>query len=96
MKTNRNGNHKYLKTSQELQMLSSVTINCQLTKIVINPGVSIVSIVINVANVPMIAKYNIKIYIYLPKTPEGWKQKRKPQISIYQDLQMMSGVLIVS
>ena len=38
MKTNRNGNHKYLKTSQELQMLSSVTINCQLTKIVINPG----------------------------------------------------------
>ena len=68
MKTNRNGNHKYLKTSQELQMLSSVTINCQLTKIVITPGVSIV---INVANVPMIAKYNIKIYIYLPKTPEG-------------------------
>ena len=25
-------------TSQELQMLSSVTINCQVTKIVINPG----------------------------------------------------------
>ena len=54
-----------------MRILSSVTINCQLTKIVINPGVSIVSIVINVANVPMIAKYNIKIYIYLPKTPEG-------------------------
>ena len=27
-----------MKTSQELRMLSSVTINCQLTKIVINPG----------------------------------------------------------
>ena len=26
------------KTSQELRMLSSVTINCQVTKIVINPG----------------------------------------------------------
>ena len=26
------------KTSQELRMLSSVTINCQATKIVINPG----------------------------------------------------------
>ena len=26
-----------LKTSQELQMLSSVTLNCQVTKIVINP-----------------------------------------------------------
>ena len=25
-------------TSQELRMLSSVTINCQVTKIVINPG----------------------------------------------------------
>ena len=28
----------FLKTSQELQMLSSVTINCQVTKIVMNPG----------------------------------------------------------
>ena len=28
----------YPKTLQELRMLSSVTINCQLTKIVINPG----------------------------------------------------------
>ena len=28
----------YWKTSQELRMLSSVTINCQVTKIVINPG----------------------------------------------------------
>ena len=28
----------YTKTSQELQMLSSVTINCQVAKIVINPG----------------------------------------------------------
>ena len=27
-----------VKTSQELRTLSSVTINCQLTKIVINPG----------------------------------------------------------
>ena len=27
-----------LKTSQELRMLSSVTINCHVTKIVINPG----------------------------------------------------------
>ena len=27
-----------LKTSQELQMLSSVTINCQVTKIVMNSG----------------------------------------------------------
>ena len=27
-----------LKTSQELRMLSSVTINCQVTKFVINPG----------------------------------------------------------
>ena len=26
------------KTSQELRILSSVTINCQVTKIVINPG----------------------------------------------------------
>ena len=26
------------KTSQELRMLSSVTIDCQVTKIVINPG----------------------------------------------------------
>ena len=26
------------KTSQELRMLSSVTINCQVTKIVMNPG----------------------------------------------------------
>ena len=28
----------YFKTSQELQMLSSVTINCQVTKIVMNSG----------------------------------------------------------
>ena len=28
----------FSKTSQELRMLSSVTINCQVTKIVINPG----------------------------------------------------------
>ena len=30
--------HVYIKTSQELRMLSSVTINCQVTKIVMNPG----------------------------------------------------------
>ena len=30
--------HVYKKTSQELQMLSSVTINCQITKIVMNSG----------------------------------------------------------
>ena len=29
---------KALKTSQELRMLSSVTINCQVTMIVMNPG----------------------------------------------------------
>ena len=28
----------YYETSQELRMLSSVTINCQVTKIVMNPG----------------------------------------------------------
>ena len=28
----------FLKTSQELRMLSSVTINCQITKIVMNSG----------------------------------------------------------
>ena len=27
-----------LKTSQELRMLSSVTVDCQVTKIVMNPG----------------------------------------------------------
>ena len=36
------GNDKYedetLKTSQELRMLSSVTLNCQVTKIVMNSG----------------------------------------------------------
>ena len=31
-------NRVRLKSSQELRMLSSVTINCQVTKIVINPG----------------------------------------------------------
>ena len=29
---------KYKKTSQELRMLSSVTLNCQVTKIVMNSG----------------------------------------------------------
>ena len=29
---------QYMKTSQELRMLSSVTINCQTTKIVMNSG----------------------------------------------------------
>ena len=38
-------------TSQELRMLSSVTINCQVTKIVINPGSQLSDIVISVANV---------------------------------------------
>ena len=40
-------------TSQELRMLSSVTINCQVTKIVIKPGsqLTIVSTVISVTNV---------------------------------------------
>ena len=40
-----------IKTSQELRMLSSVTINCQVTKIVINPGSQLSDIVISVANV---------------------------------------------
>ena len=31
-------NFKYEKKSQELRMLSSVTINCKVTKIVMNPG----------------------------------------------------------
>ena len=41
---------RYLtKTSQELRMLSSVTINCQVTQIVINPGSQLsVNIVISV------------------------------------------------
>ena len=30
--------HEKVKTSQELRMLSSVTINCQVTKIVMNSG----------------------------------------------------------
>ena len=30
--------HDLTKTSQELRMLSSVTINCQVSKIVIDPG----------------------------------------------------------
>ena len=33
-----NEEHGVTKTSQELRMLSSVTINCQVTKIVMNPG----------------------------------------------------------
>ena len=40
-----------VQTSQELRMLSSVTINCQVTKIVINPGSQLSDIVISVANV---------------------------------------------
>ena len=31
-------NQIFIKTSQELRMLSSVTINCQVTKIVMNSG----------------------------------------------------------
>ena len=30
--------HRYLKTSQELQMLPTVTLFCQVTKIVMNSG----------------------------------------------------------
>ena len=33
-----NGTFRYLKTSQELRMLSSVTLDCQVTKIVMNSG----------------------------------------------------------
>ena len=40
-----------VKTSQELRMLSSVTINCQVTKIVVKSRFSIVSTVFSVANV---------------------------------------------
>ena len=45
-----------IKTSQELRMLSSVTINCQVTNIVINPGsqLSILSSVSQISQVPMI------------------------------------------
>ena len=42
------------KTSQELRMLSSVTINCQVTQIVINPG-SQLSQMSQMSQVPMIA-----------------------------------------
>ena len=38
------------KTSQELRMLSSVTINCQVTKIVINPGSQLSVLYFSVAN----------------------------------------------
>ena len=44
-------------TSQELQMLSSVTINCQLTKIVMNPcsQLSVLQSVSQMSQVSMIA-----------------------------------------
>ena len=44
-------------TSQELRMLSSVTINCQVTKIVMNLGfrLSVLSSVSQMLQVPMIA-----------------------------------------
>ena len=55
----------YKKTSQELRMLSNVTINCQITKIVMNSGSQIVRIVISVSNVtsPRIVQKSE----YLPK-----------------------------
>ena len=42
---------------QELRMLSSVTINCQVTKIVMNPGsqLSVLQSVSQMSQVPMIA-----------------------------------------
>ena len=41
-------------TSQELQMLSSVTINCQETKIVINPG-SLLSELLSVSQMSQVS-----------------------------------------
>ena len=50
-----------LQTSQELRMLSSATINCQVTKIVINPGsqLSVLQSVSQMSQVPMIAPLDV-------------------------------------
>ena len=47
----------YLETSQELQMLSSVTIDFQVTKIVINPASQLS--VSQMSQVPMIASFSV-------------------------------------
>ena len=44
-------------------MLSSVTINCQVTKIVINPGSQLSDIVISVANVTSPYDYSIREHL---------------------------------
>ena len=61
------GLQRVLKTSQELRMLSSVTINCQITKIVMNSGSQlIVRIVISVSSVtsPRIVFDFVAVVVY--------------------------------
>ena len=59
---------KVKKASQELRMLSSVTINCQVTKIVINPGsqLSVLLSVSQMSQAPMIAPLENTLKYSLP------------------------------
>ena len=67
--------HLKIKTSQELRMLSSVTINCQVTKIVMNPGsqLSVLKSVSQMSQVPLITPLDVLQWRYIGRVESYWR-----------------------